>query len=238
MEMKVVVFENTKMLIFPTGRIYKCVGDSIQECKPKIEVIIDKKTFKVYKHAYIHFAFSRYSIPQLVAKAFVPNPNEYKKIKRKDGDVLNNRAENLQWVSNNCQHKTISKGAFAEVEYDKLGEWNQAAYDFIIDDNESKLYHICFIGSLKGYLRKALLDNGAPFEKLEDHLDRGYELLRKRLKAYYLPMPGRLGENRLRKFFYFCFVFTSSEEMGEMFIPRQLRKKMDSEEIFDYYYND
>lgn len=34
----------------------------------------------------------------LVAKAFVPNPHKYRWIKHIDGDRLNNRAENLQWV--------------------------------------------------------------------------------------------------------------------------------------------
>jgi hypothetical protein len=34
----------------------------------------------------------------LVARAFVPNPNGHKSVAFKDGDVLNVKAENLEWV--------------------------------------------------------------------------------------------------------------------------------------------
>lgn len=41
-----------------------------------------------------------------VAKLFVPNPNNHKTVNHIDGDKLNNRADNLEWVSlqDNIQH--------------------------------------------------------------------------------------------------------------------------------------
>lgn len=41
---------------------------------------------------------NRFMLGQLVAKAFVDNPNGYKYVKHLDGDQGNNNADNLQWV--------------------------------------------------------------------------------------------------------------------------------------------
>ena len=40
-------------------------------------------------------------IHKLVAKAFLPNPNNYDEVNHKDGNTLNNHVDNLEW----CTHK-------------------------------------------------------------------------------------------------------------------------------------
>ncbi len=47
-----------------------------------------------------------HKVHQLVAKAFIPNPNDYKIINHIDGNPLNNRVDNLEWCtqSQNIKH--------------------------------------------------------------------------------------------------------------------------------------
>lgn len=40
-----------------------------------------------------------FRVDYLVASSFVPNPHNYKNIRHIDGDINNNRADNLEWVA-------------------------------------------------------------------------------------------------------------------------------------------
>ena len=55
------------------------------------------------KHGYLSVALGRrekQSIHRLVAKAFIPNPNNYPDVNHKDEDKSNNNLSNLEW----CNH--------------------------------------------------------------------------------------------------------------------------------------
>lgn len=50
----------------------------------------------VNKRQYVH---------RLVAMAFIPNPNNYKTVNHKNGIKTDNRAENLEWLSQSDNHR-------------------------------------------------------------------------------------------------------------------------------------
>lgn len=66
------------------------------------------------------------SVHRLVALAFVPNPDGKAEVNHKDGDKLNNSAENLEWVtpSENMRHALVL-GLVKERDMSQLCEANK-----------------------------------------------------------------------------------------------------------------
>ena len=68
------------------------------------------------KHLYVNLCIGREtynsSVHQLVAKAFIPNPNGYDVVHHKDHNPRNNRVENLEWMpkeKHSAMHKNHKK---------------------------------------------------------------------------------------------------------------------------------
>lgn len=59
--------------------------------------VIGRTGYEVVALTGDNLKISQKSVGRLVAEAFVPNPGQSKKISYIDGNILNNRANNLMW---------------------------------------------------------------------------------------------------------------------------------------------
>lgn len=78
----------------------------------------------------------KFLVHRLVAQAFIPNLNENIQVNHKNGNGLDNRVENLEWVSNikNARHASLNnytKPYFgrSEVKCVETGEVFRSSYD-------------------------------------------------------------------------------------------------------------
>lgn len=93
-------------------KTFKNRGDNIQTQT----IVLPEKILKgnVNKKGYIEVSLcgKKIKLHQLVAKAFIPNPEKdfYNQINHIDGNKTNNNVENLEWCTNryNCEHRSRS----------------------------------------------------------------------------------------------------------------------------------
>ena len=74
---------------------------------PRVGTIKTIRELKQHKNRYGYMYVTlhkggkakRYSVHQLIAKAFIPNPDNLPQVNHKDGNKENNTISNLEWVS-------------------------------------------------------------------------------------------------------------------------------------------
>ncbi len=87
---------NGKLEVTNTGRVFRIKNDSKEEAsinyatRNKKYAIVSIYENGKQKHLYVH---------RLVAKAFLPNPNNKPQVNHIDGNPKNNNASNLEWVT-------------------------------------------------------------------------------------------------------------------------------------------
>ena len=77
----------------------------------------------------------KFYIHRLVAQAFIPNPNNKKEVNHIDCNPLNNRVDNLEWVSHKENMAYMSKLGRSN----KTGEWLEKIKQKNIDNGKSVL---------------------------------------------------------------------------------------------------
>ena len=108
--------------------------------------IINKRTGRVLKgqkngKGYLRVTIGKkfMFIHRLVAEKYVPNPNNFPQVNHKDGNKLNNSADNLEWVSNkqNRQH-AVENGLHLSGELCPWSKLTSIQVDFIRNHSELK----------------------------------------------------------------------------------------------------
>lgn len=91
------------LLISRTGRVWSTTYD--KELRPHLTnrgyLRVNLSKDKTVKRASVH---------RLVAEAFIPNPDNLPAVDHIDGNKLNNRVENLQWITQSDNTRKACKG--------------------------------------------------------------------------------------------------------------------------------
>ena len=75
---------------------------------------------------------NNFKIHRLVAKHFIPNPNNFNFVNHKNGIVIDNRVENLEWCSQMYNNQSINKPKSSIGSITKCCDRNKWAYEITI----------------------------------------------------------------------------------------------------------
>lgn len=100
-----------------------------------------------FGYARVRIKGKRYKIHRLVAETFIPNPGNKREVNHKDGNKLNNRADNLEWATRSENQKHAYKIGLqkpSKKQKQAVSKWNKEnrikkVYQY--DDN-GNLIHI------------------------------------------------------------------------------------------------
>lgn len=100
-------FNNATYFVDEFGNIYGKKGNLLKQS-------INSDGYSVVTLGNRHYCRTRIAVHRIVAKIFVPNPNNYIEVDHLDGNRQNPRAENLEWVT----HQENIRRAKARGSYD------------------------------------------------------------------------------------------------------------------------
>ena len=115
------------------GRLKRVVGSR----KPITKGSLTQKGYLSYKLYKDNVKKTRVS-HRLVAKAFIPNPQNLPQVNHKDGDKLNNTVDNLEWCTNYQNMSHAIKNGLVDCRGEKSGK-NKYPESIIRLAHETKL---------------------------------------------------------------------------------------------------
>ena len=104
-----------------------------------------------FGYARVRIKGKRYKIHRLVAETFIPNPEDKREVNHKDGNKLNNRADNLEWAtrSENQKHAyKIGLQKSSEKQKQAVSKWNKenrikSVHQYKLNGELIKTYKSC-----------------------------------------------------------------------------------------------
>lgn len=124
-----------------TGKVKSMmfINNIVQKPREKIiDIHVSKRNGRCYASLYKNTERKNCTVHRLVAKAFIPNPDNLPEVNHKDGNTLNNNVDNLEW----CTKQYNSKHAY-ENNLSKLKEYNESQKKPIIR-NDGKTYDCAY----------------------------------------------------------------------------------------------
>lgn len=121
------VFEKTginEFLVSENGDIY-VKNTQTGEVRPRKSTLNKKRGYY-----YIRTPSKNWAVHRLVGKYFVDNPHNEKVLDHKDGNKLNNKASNLEWVSyKENSHRAKKLGLLHQIEKGTYTKYTQEQYN-------------------------------------------------------------------------------------------------------------
>ena len=110
-----------------------------------------------FGYARVRIKGKRYKIHRLVAETFIPNQEDKREVNHKDGNKLNNRADNLEWAtrSENQKHAyKIGLQKSSEKQKQAVSKWNKenrikSVHQYKLNGELIKTYKSCYDCSIE-----------------------------------------------------------------------------------------
>ena len=90
--------------------------------------ILNNRDIDCYGYARVVINHKKYKFHRYIAELFVPNPENKPEINHKDGNKLNNRADNLEWTTRSENQKHAYKLGLqkpSEKQKQAVSKWNK-----------------------------------------------------------------------------------------------------------------
>lgn len=190
--------------------------------KKSLKLTLDKKTRKDKSNSYYRISVNGkvLYLHRIVAMAFIPNPHNYKFVTHKDGDTLNNFADNLEWSFSSKESDEDLKEEEAKKYYKRLSitllsSTDKAIYDYFMYRDESKIAELFQSKTLKYFCKRNIwVINDDEFQTVYDDL---YEKLLLRIRrGTFRALEYRESRFRIVRYCGSCFYW--------LYIDRKMRK--------------